>query len=72
MTDPTGSHTGGRRAANVILWCLQVVATAVFVSAALPKLTAAPQEVASFSATGMGSTGMYLTGAAEMVALLIP
>jgi uncharacterized membrane protein YphA (DoxX/SURF4 family) len=75
MTDAPGIHNAGRRAANMTLWCLQVVAAAVFVYAALPKLTAASQEVANFAATGLGNPGMYLVGAAEVagaVALLIP
>jgi uncharacterized membrane protein YphA (DoxX/SURF4 family) len=74
MTDATGIHEAGRRA-NITLWCLQVVTAAVFVYEALPKLTAASQEVANFAATGLGNPGMYLVGAAEVagaVALLIP
>lgn len=74
MTDATGIHKAGRRA-NITLWCLQVVTAAVFVYEALPKLTAASQEVANFAATGLGNPGMYLVGAAEVagaVALLIP
>jgi uncharacterized membrane protein YphA (DoxX/SURF4 family) len=75
MTDPTAIQASGRRAANVTLWCLQVVTAAVFVFAAVPKVTADPQAVAGFDAMGLGNTGMYLIGTAELagaVGLLIP
>lgn len=64
-----------RRGAGLALWGLQTVTAAVFVFAALPKLTADPLAVAGFSAMGFGSVGMYVIGVLEVagaVALLIP
>jgi uncharacterized membrane protein YphA (DoxX/SURF4 family) len=64
-----------RRSANIALWALQVVTAAVFVMAAVPKVTASPQAVEGFNAMGLGVTGMYIIGALELagaVALLIP
>jgi hypothetical protein len=63
------------RAANVVLWALQVVTAAVFVMAAVPKVTAAPQAVEGFNAMGLGEVGMYVIGVLELagaVALLVP
>jgi len=65
----------GRRVANVALWVLQVALAALFVFAALPKLTANQQAVDGFNAMGLGTTGMYIVGALELagaIALLIP
>src|SRR5215813_12603480 len=70
-----GTPASRRRVGNVALWSLQVVTAAVFVMAAVPKLTADPQAVAGFTALGLGTSGMYLIGALEIagaVALLIP
>jgi uncharacterized membrane protein YphA (DoxX/SURF4 family) len=64
-----------RRGANVALWALQVVTAAVFVMAAVPKITATTQAVEGFNAMGLGEVGMYVIGALELagaVALLIP
>lgn len=47
----------------------------MFVSAAIPKLTADPMAVAGFSAMGLGLMGMYIIGTLEVagaVALFIP
>jgi uncharacterized membrane protein YphA (DoxX/SURF4 family) len=75
-TRSAGTTTAARRrAANVALWALQVVTAAVFVVAAVPKVTAAPQAVEGFNAMGLGVAGMYIIGALELagaVALLIP
>ena len=73
----SGASAGRRpgRAANVALWVLQVLTAAVFVFAAVPKLTADPMAVAGFTAMGLGTTGMYIIGTLEIlgaVALLIP
>jgi uncharacterized membrane protein len=63
------------RGANVALWVLQVLLAAVYVFAAIPKLTADPMAVAGFEMMGLGTTGMYIIGCLEVagaVALLIP
>lgn len=63
------------RAGNIALWVLQVVTAAMFVMAAVPKLTGNPQAVASFDAIGFGDWFRYLIGVLEVagaVALLIP
>jgi uncharacterized membrane protein YphA (DoxX/SURF4 family) len=63
------------RGANVALWTLQVVTAAIFVMAAVPKVTAAPQAVEGFTTMGLGVVGMYIIGALELAgaaALLIP
>lgn len=79
MTQPattdTTAQTAQRRGVNLALWGLQGLTAAVFVMAAVPKLTANPQAVAGFQALGLGEVGMYLIGALEVagaVALLIP
>ena len=64
-----------RRGVNRALWVLQVLTAGVFVMAALPKLTADPRAVAGFTMMGLGTSGMYIVGALEVVgaiALLIP
>ena len=73
----SGAATGRRpgRAANAALWVLQVLTAALFVFAAVPKLTADPMAVAGFAAIGFSPTGMYVIGTLEIlgaVALLIP
>jgi uncharacterized membrane protein YphA (DoxX/SURF4 family) len=73
-TTETGSRSP-RRGANIALWALQVVTAAVFVMAALPKVTADPQAVAGFAAMGFGTVGMYIIGTLEIagaIALLTP
>ena len=79
VTRPTATTTAApvrqRREVNLALWALQVVMAAVFLMAALPKLTADPQAVAGFTAIGLGETGMYVIGSLEIagaIALLIP
>ncbi|HEX4359851.1 MAG TPA: DoxX family protein [Pseudonocardia sp.] len=70
----TASRRTGR-AANRALWALQGLTAAVFVFAAIPKLTADPMAVAGFAAIGFSTTGMYVIGTLEIlgaVALLIP
>jgi uncharacterized membrane protein YphA (DoxX/SURF4 family) len=74
-TSQTTASTARRRVGNAALWVLQVLAAAVFVFAALPKVTADPQAVAGFEALGLGTAGMYIIGVLELagaVALLIP
>jgi uncharacterized membrane protein YphA (DoxX/SURF4 family) len=73
MTTYSGSV--GRRGANVALWVLQVLTAALFVFAAIPKLTADPMAVAGFDMMGLGAPGMYAIGVLEVlgaVALLVP
>ncbi|MBO0875745.1 MAG: DoxX family protein [Pseudonocardia sp.] len=63
------------RAANRALWVLQVLTSALFVFASVPKLTADPMAVAGFEMMGLGTTGMYIIGGLELlgaVALLVP
>lgn len=72
---PTTAPGSPRRGVNLALWGLQVLTAAVFVFAAVPKLTADPQAVAGFSALGFGLVGMYVIGSLEIAgaaALLIP
>jgi uncharacterized membrane protein len=77
-TAPSTSTAPGRRtgrAANRALWVLQGLTAALFVFAAVPKLTADPMAVAGFTMMGLGTTGMYIVGVLEIlgaVALLIP
>jgi len=73
MTTYSGSV--GRRGTNVALWVLQVLTAALFVFAAIPKLTADPMAVAGFEMMGLGTPGMYAIGTLEVlgaVALLVP
>jgi uncharacterized membrane protein YphA (DoxX/SURF4 family) len=63
------------RAANIALWTLQVLTAAVFVFAAIPKITADPMAVAGFAMMGIGPTGMLTIGLLELagaIALFIP
>lgn len=77
-TEDSGAHPGTTRRArglNIALWVLQVVVAAVFVMAAVPKLTSDPRAVAGFQAIGFGDWFRYLIGILEVtgaVALLIP
>jgi len=76
-TNPRTTNEGRRtgRAANRALWVLQGLTAAMFVFAAIPKVTADPMAVAGFTMIGLGTTGMYVIGVLEIlgaVALLIP
>jgi uncharacterized membrane protein YphA (DoxX/SURF4 family) len=67
--------TARRRVANVALWVLQVLTAAIFVTAAVAKLSSEPQSVAGFNEMGLGDAGRYVIGGLELagaVALLIP
>jgi putative oxidoreductase len=57
----------------VALWVLQIAVAAMFVSAAVPKLTGMPMMVQEFEALGFGQWLRYLTAVLEMsgAALLI-
>jgi uncharacterized membrane protein YphA (DoxX/SURF4 family) len=81
ITTPAGVSTATadpaaqRRGVNITLWGLQVVTAAVFVMAAISKVSADPQAVAGFNAMGLGVAGMYIIGTLEItgaIALLIP
>ena len=63
------------RAANVGLWTLQVLLSAVYAFSAFGKLSADAQNVAGFQTMGLGNTGMYIIGALELagaIAMFIP
>src|SRR4051794_14500386 len=63
------------RAANIALWTLQVLTAAVFVFAAIPKITADPMAVAGFAMMGIGPAGMLTIGLLELagaIAMFIP
>jgi uncharacterized membrane protein YphA (DoxX/SURF4 family) len=81
ITTPAGVSTATadpaaqRRGVNITLWGLQVLTAAVFVMAAISKVTADPQAVAGFNAMGLGVAGMYIIGTLEItgaIALVIP
>jgi uncharacterized membrane protein YphA (DoxX/SURF4 family) len=68
-------HTPVGRRTNIALWVLQALTAAVFVFAAIPKITADPMAVAGFEAMGLGAAGMFTIGVLELlgaVALLVP
>ena len=63
------------RTASIALWVLQVLLAAVFVFAAVPKLTGDPMALAGFELMGLGAAGMYVVGALEVagaIGLLVP
>jgi uncharacterized membrane protein YphA (DoxX/SURF4 family) len=64
-----------KRAANAVLWVLQVLAALCFLVAALGKFTGAEPIVATFDAIGVGDWLRYLVGVLETLgalALLVP
>lgn len=63
------------RTANRVMWVLQVLTSALFVFASVPKLTGDPMAAAGFDMMGLGTAGMYIIGGLELlgaVALLVP
>lgn len=63
------------RAANVVLWVLQVTASGMFLMAGFSKLAGAPEMLALFDAVGAGQWFRYVTGSLEVlgaVLLLVP
>lgn len=63
------------RAANVVLWVLQVAAAGMFMMAGFSKLGGAPEMVALFDAVGVGQWFRYVTGSMEVLGaalLLVP
>jgi hypothetical protein len=76
-TVPTTTTVPARpgRAANITLWTLQVLTAAVFVFAAVPKITADPMAVAGFAMMGIGPAGMLTIGLLELagaIAMFVP
>ncbi len=74
MTATTAPRTTSR-AANAVLWTLQVLLAAVYGFSAFGKLTADAQNVAGFEAMGLGTAGMYVIGALELagaIAMFVP
>jgi uncharacterized membrane protein len=74
-TIASATPTRTRRSAHIALWVLQVLTAAVFVFAAIPKVTADPMAVAGFAAMGIGTAGMHVIGILEIagaIALFIP
>ena len=72
---PTTSPARPGRAANTALWILQVLTAAVFVFAAIPKITADPMAVAGFAMMGISPVGMVTIGLLELagaIALFVP
>lgn len=60
---------------NVALWVLQIAVAAMFVVAAVPKLTGAPMVVQMFDALGFGQWFRYVTAVLEIggaVLLIVP
>lgn len=75
MTAITPTARTTSRAADAVLWTLQVLLAAVYALSAFGKLTAEAQNVAGFEAMGLGVTGMYVIGALELagaVAMFVP
>jgi uncharacterized membrane protein YphA (DoxX/SURF4 family) len=74
-TTSTAAPARPGRATNIGLWTLQVLAAAVFVFAAIPKITADPMAVAGFAMMGIGPAGMLTIGLLELagaIAMFIP
>jgi hypothetical protein len=74
-TTTTAAPARRGRAANIGLWTLQVLTAAVFVFAAIPKITADPMAVAGFAMMGIGPAGMLTIGLLELavaIAMFIP
>jgi uncharacterized membrane protein YphA (DoxX/SURF4 family) len=65
-TTTTAAPARPGRAANIGLWTLQVLTAAVFVFAAIPKITADPMAVAGFAMMGIGPAGMLTIGLLEL------
>ena len=77
MTGTTSrtSQSGFAIAKTVLLWILQLGTAAVFIMAAIPKLTGDPQMIAVYHTIGIGQWFRYLTASFEIIgsaALLVP
>lgn len=77
MTDTTATAaptatrpTRPGRAASIALWTLQVLTAAVFVFAAIPKVTLDPMATTGFAVMGISPTGTLLIGLCEIAAAI--
>jgi putative oxidoreductase len=52
---------------TIILWVLRVLMAALFLFAALMKLTSQPMMIAEFEHVGLGQWFRYFTGAIELI-----
>jgi uncharacterized membrane protein YphA (DoxX/SURF4 family) len=71
----TAREARPRRRTTALLWAGQILLAFVFVSAAVPKLTADPGMVHEFAQIGAGQWMRYLVGTTEMagaIGLLTP
>jgi hypothetical protein len=74
-TPAAATTTTTSRAANAVLWVLQILLAIAYAFSASGKLTADAQNVAGFEAMGLGVTGMYIIGALELagaIAMFVP
>jgi hypothetical protein len=62
---------GGRRAANIGLWALQILTAAAFLLAGAVKLMSQPMMVENFEKLGVGQWFRYLTGAIELTSAIL-
>jgi putative oxidoreductase len=72
MTHVTSAAPGTQ---SIVIWALRAALAALFLFAAIMKLTGQPMMVQEFDAVGLGQWFRYLTGAIELVggvAILIP
>jgi uncharacterized membrane protein YphA (DoxX/SURF4 family) len=76
MASPSVAVPEGRaKARNIIVWVLSILAAALFIFAAIPKLIGMQAMVDQFNVVGLGQWFRYFTGTIELVGaigLLIP
>jgi putative oxidoreductase len=65
------SGTGSGKGRVVLSWVVRLLAVAIFGMAAMAKFTGDPTNVAIFDTIGVGSIGMYATGALEAIAIVL-
>lgn len=71
----TLDSTPRSRKGRIALWALQIVTAALYLNGAVLKLTGSFGSPEAFEELGLGLTGMYLVGLAELaggIGLLIP
>ena len=66
-TAQTATRYPQRRAWNVTLWVLQVLAAAMFLLSGIMKFVGAPAVVELFDAIGIGQWFRFLTGGLEVI-----
>lgn len=71
LVDGSTRGAGTSKVLNIVLWVLQLGAAAMFLMAAIPKLTGNPQAVEGFAKIGLGQWFRYLTGTLEVVGALL-